>query len=40
MAYAGLTHSNPLRDKDTIMSEPHARAFYNSNGDGSAIFQD
>ena len=38
MAHPGLTHSDPLWYKDTIIYELHVRAFYDSNGDGIGDF--
>src|SRR5438874_4642741 len=38
MAHPGLTHSDPLWYKDTIIYELYVRAFYDSNGDGIGDF--
>src|SRR3989454_9069257 len=38
MAHPGLTHSDTLWYKDTIIYELHVRAFYDSNGDGIGDF--
>ena len=38
MAHPGLTRSDPLWYKDTIIYELHVRAFYDSNGDGIGDF--
>ena len=38
MAHPGLTSSDPLWYKDTIIYELHVRAFYDSNGDGIGDF--
>src|SRR2546426_3172090 len=38
MAHPGLTHSDTLWYKDTIIYELHVRAFYDSNNDGIGDF--